>query len=159
MASLGKPRDSAARGCPFTGSRCAYPCHYLNDVRSVMAISNQETAALLDVAPSTWWRYRRGQQRPPRAVCGYLHVLMGHLPWPGWDRSFVNRKEQRLYIDDYQFGLDLQDLRAYWWQVHELRAARREIQDLRAAVRDAQGTRRAAAGPLGLVYTGTKLTR
>lgn len=157
---------SASRRCPFDGGSCVYPCDKLKDARPLAGLTDNQTASVLDVSAVTWWRYRQGKQRPPRAVCGFLYVLAGHLPWPGWQGSFVNRREQRLYIDEYRFGLDLGDLRAYWWQVRELAVLRRENAALRQQVREGNtgeapgpAAQRRGSGPLGLVYSGTKLTR
>ena len=123
-----------SRTCPFTRYSCVYPCFNLKQARMSIGVSDPQVAGLLAVARSTWWRYRQGHQKPPRSVCGYLHILTGYLPWAGWQNCFVNQREQRLYIDDYQFGLSLNDLRVYWWQVRELRALRLEKKQAQSEV-------------------------
>mgnify|MGYP001568360438 CR=1 FL=1 len=126
-----------SRTCPFTRFSCVYPCFNLKQARMSIGVSDEQIDGLLNVARSTWWRYRQGHQKPSRAVCAYLHILVGHLPWTGWKNCFVNLREQKLYIDDYQFGLSLRDLRVYWWQVRELRALRREKKQAQSEARRA----------------------
>ena len=112
--------------CPFDGQSCQYPCSKLVHAKGVCSMADDDIAQELGVSRSTWWRYRQGSQKPPRSVCSYLHVLMGHLPYPNWTRCFVNRREQRLYVDDINVGLSLSDLRAYWWQLQELQVLRQQ---------------------------------
>ena len=103
--------------CPFDGFSCAYPCFKLKQSRMQAGMADDEVAKELGVSRATWWRYRQGHQRPPRSVCSYLHIRTGHLPWPGWTKCFVNHREGKLYIDDYQIGLSKDMLRSYWWNM------------------------------------------
>lgn len=96
-----------------------------------LSLSDAAIAKEMDVARSTWWRYRQGHQKPPLAVCRLLHVLDGHFPWRGWTGFYLNTREQKLYIEDYRDGLPLQALRLYWWEYRALQALRTDYEHLR----------------------------
>jgi hypothetical protein len=89
-------------------------------------MSDDEVINQLDVSQTTWRRYRNGKQKPPLVVCKFLHIMTGYLPWSGWTNCFVNRREQKLYIDDYKDGLTRHDLQVYWWQIQELKTYRKD---------------------------------
>jgi hypothetical protein len=82
---------------------------------------------LLGVNRSTWWRYQSGQQRPPRAVCGFLAVLSGVLPWKDWRGFVVNPGNEKLFLPGYRDGVSANDVLGYWWVLQEVRALREAL--------------------------------
>jgi hypothetical protein len=120
------PRVSVDVGCPFDGDQCTYPCSKLVPAKCQAELLDKDVALQLGVSRTTWYRYRNGQQKPPRSVCFFLRTMTGWLPWSGWEKSFINQREQKLYVNDYKDGMSIQDLQSYWWQIQELAGYRRE---------------------------------
>ena len=120
------PTVSTTSRCPFDGDKCTYPCDKLVPAKCHAELSDEDVAEQIGVSRSTWNRYRNGQTKPPRSVCFFLRIMTGWLPWPGWEKSFINQREGKLYINDYKDGMTVQDLQAYWWQIQELNIYRRQ---------------------------------
>lgn len=108
------------------GDACCYPCEKLVIAKCQAGLSDDDVIYNLNIHRTTWNKWRSGKSQPPRSACLYLHTMTGWFPWPGWERMFINRREQKLYIDEIKMGLSLTDLLAYWWQVQELKVYREE---------------------------------
>lgn len=131
---------SDSRQCPFTDSHCVYPCDKMQHARMVIGKSDDDMIEHLNVNRTTWWRWRRGEVRPPFSVCAYLSVLTGKFPWSNWETFFFNQRDQKLYFHDYRYGLSLSDLKAYWWQIQELQLFRKSRSEDREEASEASSS-------------------
>jgi transcriptional regulator with XRE-family HTH domain len=131
-----KSHHKVPRTCPFDRLNCVYPCFQLVHARMSANLTDEDVTKKLDISRSTWWRYRRGHQKPPKSVCSMLHILAGHLPWAGWRNCFINHQEEKLYIDNNQLGITLTDLRGYWWKLQMITALNQKLEKQRNQIRD-----------------------
>jgi hypothetical protein len=115
-----KPRKNPLRRCPFDASVCVYPCNKLVHGRMDANLTDKAVISVLGLARMSWWRYRRGQQRPPLSVCGYLSALSGVFHWAGWRKFNINPGNGKLFFEGLRDGWSPEDVVSIHWLRGEL---------------------------------------
>lgn len=94
------------------------------DDLDLLLFATPETIALCTDCRQTWWRWRTGRAKPPRAVFNLLRIVShGELPhggdaWNGW--RFLRGR----LIDPSGHEHTTGSISAWWWLAQELQALR-----------------------------------
>lgn len=111
---------TTAHVCPVDGDWCVYPCNKLVHAKLDAGLSDDEVIQKIGSCRMTWWRYRRGQQKPPLSVCGYLAVLAGQFPWAGWRKFNINVLNGKLFRQDLRDGFEPGEVASIFYMRQEL---------------------------------------
>jgi hypothetical protein len=123
---------NSSRTCPMDGLTCAYPCSKLVHAKLRTGLLDDQVVSVLGVSRSTWWRYRKGQKLPPKAVCALLSVLSGVLPWFEWRNFMINPLNGKLFNISLRDGFTPNSIMEAWWlrqEIRILRAGKTKSQD------------------------------